>query len=310
MNITRSLMLAASLVALVVSGCSQPSDLPSPSLEPQFGTVNNDSADYIAANSVHTYIFVAGYSDSSFFLRRYTREGSLVWARRPALDDTGVRKIGTDTAGNVYVYADRVNDGTFRRYLIKINKAGSLLWRKDLGQTPAPDQPWCGDTGYVDCSTAAVTFDRVGNLYIATDVYDSDGTLLGSFLQKYSSGGALLWDKVSGSPSGGDSWYTWVRLLPPLSSLLRRFVPHPFLTKFAPDGTQLWELTSEVMAIYRYGWWQRRLRQRYASNYETRSFDPILLKYDTSGRYQWQRKTVWIRRCRKWRCCHHATSGC
>lgn len=81
MKHARPLLFAASALALFISACSQPADIQAPTLEPQFGTANDDRATFVAVNSAHTHVYTAGITsrlgDGTLFLRRYNQDGSL-----------------------------------------------------------------------------------------------------------------------------------------------------------------------------------------------------------------------------------------
>ncbi len=51
MKNVRSLLLAASTIALLISACSQPADIQAPTLEPQFGSADDDYGQDVALTS-------------------------------------------------------------------------------------------------------------------------------------------------------------------------------------------------------------------------------------------------------------------
>lgn len=191
MKHARPLLLAASTLALFISACSQPADVQAPNLESQFGTIANDSATAVAVNSAHSHVFVAGVTgatEDKVFIRRYNRDGGLVWERLSAPQgvdsNTHVGGAGTDMAGNTYVaYAGKAVT------LSKLNKSGSLLWRKQLTEA---------DTPYEGMSVPAFVTDSAGNSYVGIQQYliqDGGSFEYDSELRKYDPAGKLLWQR-------------------------------------------------------------------------------------------------------------------
>lgn len=202
MNTTRSLVLATALVALVVSACSRfpvpAAHSHTPPLVPQaLGTPAADYGVEVAVNRDLGAVFVVGSTQGSLdgpnkggydgFLRRYNRDGSLVWRRQfgSSTDDwpTGV---ATDRAGNVYVATTSLRLNTeyeTRATLKKYSKGGTLLWTR-------PFEMEAGE----DTAVSAVATDGAGNVYLAGD------TFFQLHIQKYSSSGTVLWtDTVDAS---------------------------------------------------------------------------------------------------------------
>lgn len=88
MNLSRPLLLATAMLAFLVAACSQPNDLKSSVLESQFGAPDNEFVSDVAVSSAHPYVYAASLyrnaevTSSRVVLRRYNRDGSLVWDRR------------------------------------------------------------------------------------------------------------------------------------------------------------------------------------------------------------------------------------
>lgn len=194
----RPLILAASALALFISACSQvPTNLDAPVLAPQFGTAGTDAATVVASRASHSYIYVGGESfgtrsnreEDDIFLRRYNRDGSLAWERRSGQQGqvSGRQNVGTDATGNAYIaWRTRTpfpqSPTEARPYLSKLNPAGRLLWRKDLGAG-------------LGILPVALTVDAVGNAYLTLVDYGDDYDQEGSYLRAYSPGGRLRWQR-------------------------------------------------------------------------------------------------------------------
>lgn len=197
MNITRPLVLAATLLTLIVSGCSQPSSSQSPVLEPQFGTPTNDRADAVVNDSQRGYIYAGGvsatsgdFNEGNFYLRRYDQNGSLAWKRLfpvAYMPDTHfegrVEGIQLDAAGNIYLGWSRIVGDWYNQeaFIWKLNSAGTLLYKLDTG------------THLRDFEV-----DAAGNLYVAGGYYGDhpEGANERFFLRKYSPQAQLMWERL------------------------------------------------------------------------------------------------------------------
>lgn len=189
----------------LLAACSPP-EAQVTDVSAQFGSAANDRATAVAVSAAHPYVYVGGTrtgaggdtSDNIVFLRRYSRGGALVWERRSAtlpgfVSETEVGGVGTDAAGNVYLayhnFAFSPSGGSLSGnyfYLSKLDKNGTLLWRKSLVRG-----------SHERAVPEALAVDRAGNAYVAvTTGYAEDDAVFeaGSFVRKYAPGGALLWD--------------------------------------------------------------------------------------------------------------------
>ncbi len=188
---TRPLLLAVSIIGLLISACSQPTDVQTPSLEPQFGTALDDRADAVATDPQRGAVYVAG-TDSidpdepgeqggNIFLRRYNRDGSLNWQKRlfSTYTDPRVNGLYTDTAGNVYIgWSEFSLDGYLDAVLVKLDPSGRQLYRVDL------------DNGIRDFE-----LDAKGNAYIS-GLADRDGQVEREFVRKYNARGQKVWGRA------------------------------------------------------------------------------------------------------------------
>lgn len=246
----RFFFLALFTLALLAA-CSQPADLPTAELEPQFGTADDDYAYEVATHPKHPYVFVAGTRMNEVdspdhyrrgFLRRYNRDGTLVWERLTPrarfVRGAEIGGVGTDAAGNVYaIYAGDVDPDPFQdlweRYLVKFDKDGTQLWRKMLSPS----------------SYSVLAVDGDGSVYVGS----SEG---GAWLQKYTSAGRLVWERGSSS----NAWVTDVALSPAGDAYVlidNRFNspegPGHLLQKYNPNGQLQFERKifwrSEVQGI-------------------------------------------------------------
>lgn len=301
MNITRRLIFVVSVLTLVISGCSQ-SPVPgvqngASSLAPQsFGTSANDYGIDVAVNRDLGAIFVTGATNGSLdgpnlggydgFLRRYNRDGSLVWrVQFGSSNDNRPGGVVSDGAGNVYVTSSlRSASGyPFKATLKKFNKNGAHLWTRPF------------KVEYSENATArSVATDGAGNVYVAGDGFDR------LYVRKYSSSGAVLWTRTM-DPAGvqimassvvtdssgnvyvgvgdyDDSWF------------------YSFILKYSSGGTLLWkkevggdrhvnDLRVAGSALFVGG------HKNYAYDHDTSTTprDAFIAKYDLNGTVRWNK---------------------
>ena len=195
MNSRRSFVLAACVVALVVSGCSQPRELSTPGLEPQFGTAASDRAYGLAGYGTGVYVVGSttgnlhgphrGQGDA--YIRKVGSDGRLLWGRQfgTPLGDRAT-DVATDAGGNVYVFGQtggslaRALRGPTDFFLRKYNPSGDVLWTRQMGLDTA-DLP-----GGVAVSGSSV--------YVVGSSED-----LGTFVYRFGSSGGTWWKKRFGT---------------------------------------------------------------------------------------------------------------
>ena len=242
MNHSRPLILAAATL-LFISACSQtPQEARALDLETQFGSAGTDAATAVATHASHPYIYVGGESfvtgsnreEDDIFLRRYNRDGSLAWERRSGQQGqiSGRQSVGTDATGNAYIaWRTRTpypqSPTKARPYLSKLNSAGQLLWRKDLG----------AGLGIIPIALAV---DAAGNAYLTLVDLGDDYVQEASYLRAYSPSGRLRWQReASGSltledVAVADDGALYVTTFDPSGRI-------PLL-KYSTSGALLWEV--------------------------------------------------------------------
>lgn len=151
MNITRPLVLVVSVLALVVSGCSQTAvhggevaDLSSQN----FGTTASDNASGLAKHS--SGVYVVGNTSGNLhgtnkggtdvFIRKVDTGGKVIWGRQfgTAAGDAA-SNVATDATGNAYVLGRtsgalaRSLRGESDFFLRKYTSSGSVAWTRQFG---------------------------------------------------------------------------------------------------------------------------------------------------------------------------------
>ena len=148
MNPWRPTLLAAAALVFFVTACSQPEDLNTVPLTPQFGTVASDSAAGLARYNSSIYV-VGGTSGSlhiknkggkDAFIRKVDTRGKLIWGRQfgTSADDRATA-VATDAKGNAYVLG--VTSGVLARslrgpsdfFLRKYTVTGGVAWTLQFG---------------------------------------------------------------------------------------------------------------------------------------------------------------------------------
>ncbi len=200
----KRILVPALLFAL--AACSQTPiepQTPDAALVPQsFGSSGNDYGNDVTVQTSQGVVYAAGETYGSLngtqqgngdaFVRRYDREGGLVWGRQfgTAQYDTA-QSVATDGSANAYVvgytYGSLAGSrGQADAFIRKYNKSGSVVWTRQFGTSEY-------DYAY------GVTTDSSGNAYV---VGSTGGNLAATnsgsddaFIRKYNASGTALWTR-------------------------------------------------------------------------------------------------------------------
>lgn len=303
MRFSRPLILALSTFALLAA-CSQPTDLPSAELEPQFGTAFDDRGDAVAYDPKRGVSYVAGVdtikgdieAGGTVFVRAHTQIGQLTWQWREAsFYDPFVSGLSVDDAGNLYLgWSVYSTDGYQQATVVKLSPTGKVLYRFRV------------DGGYEGISDLEA--DALGNLYLA-GLIDNDGGVIGRyFLRKYGPGGRLLWERLrlvddEGAVSPGSIATPYDLGVGEDGSLYVAGYTDgkSVLTKYGGGGRTLWEHTVPrtnilVPSPYRRGQLVSvgggGVYLAVNSSYEEETNRVTLHKYTESGKPVWQRTAL------------------
>lgn len=290
MNYVRPVLLAAAALSLVISACSQPQDALQPALQPQFGTVKDDSANIGTVDSQRGHVFIGGLcgqpnvsqsEGNQLYFRRYDRSGKLVWQnfanQKTANLYVEPADVELDSAGNV-LYAwnqTKVNsrgeqyNETRSGFITKLNASGTKLWQKTLR--------------YVK----DMVFDSQGNLYVAGATTQNISSVI-----KYSSAGKLLWERTYPA-SGEDAYSVNVLAVAPDGSLYAGGAEDGYLGsrvyKIHPaDGRLLFNISVRGDAVIDL---EFRNNAVFALAHidAPDSYAPRLIKVRTNGTIEWER---------------------
>ena len=226
--IRRTWALSALAFTLVLGACSTPDDRAAPTLEPQFGTAQNDfGVDAATASSGRVYVLSeqngSNYDDySEVVLSRYDANGALNWTQEIAsvscdgssyeCGDYSVqaRTLAADTRGYSYAlvtYSGVTQDCAmvYNHYVEKYDASGKSVRSVYVGGNGSP---FADSTGAEFADVADLAVDSSGNLYVVhQNISFSDDYCEGELtnvVAKYSATGALQWQRTStvGTPFG------------------------------------------------------------------------------------------------------------
>ena len=225
------LFLAAATL-LFISACSTPEDLHTPTLEPQFGSADDDIGVDVALSTGSIYSLAEQFVDASYrmvLLRRYDNGGNLTWTKEVAFGqchDFGcnfvhARTLQSDAQGFTYALVSKdfpsVGDcaDSVRSSVHKFDAAGNQVAEFYIGSN---GESYGGNAGPAFVDAVDIAVDGVGNIYVARQSAEfSDdfcGATRSNVVAKYSAIGLLQWQRAStvGTPkditvSGSGSVY-------------------------------------------------------------------------------------------------------
>lgn len=192
--------------------------------------------------------------------------------------------IATDSSGSTYIAGFREASNN-NIYLVKLSPQGLIVWQTALGTTSS-------SLGY------SVQVNSSGEVYVGGSSSFSGGNVFQ--LAKYSSSGVLQWQKRLGTGGGLPSTAQGIALDPSGNIYIggRRDVGgnNDFLVaKYNSSGVVQWQQqygTSGGSEDFCQGIAVDSSGNVYAAGYTNTSgsWDMLLLKYNTSGTLQWQRR--------------------
>lgn len=191
---------------LALAACSQAPvnlDETATSVAPlSFGSSSNDYGNDVSVQTSQGIIYAVGdtygalngsqQGNGDAFLRRYDREGGLIWGRQFGTTQyDSAQSVATDNSANAYVvgytYGSLAGSrGQADAFIRKYNKSGTVVWTRQFGTSE-------NDSAY------GVTTDSSGNAYV---VGSTAGNLAASpslsddaFIRKYNSSGSVVWTR-------------------------------------------------------------------------------------------------------------------
>jgi uncharacterized delta-60 repeat protein len=259
-----------------------------------FGDTGADIANAIAVDSSgNTY--TAGTTDSystggdeDTLVQKYSPSGMPLW--RKTWGGSGVEQgyaICVDSAGDIYVTGstDSFGLGSDEAYVIKYAPDGTLLWQRIWG------------SAFGSTYAYGVAVDSLGFVYIAGDTYGGAATMYDVFLLKYSTAGALQWQKTWGGAL--DDYATAIAIdtngnIDIAGSTMSFGVSGDVVVlQYSPDGTLLWQKTwggieGESAYALDTDSSDSVFVAGYASNVGGGIADVCVVKFSSAGALQWQ----------------------
>lgn len=284
--------LAALALTLILGACSTPADLAAPTLEPQFGTADNDSGidvAYPASGRIYVLSEQAGNVPDPYWegnetfstrtvLSRYDSGGNLAWEKELISDycdydchQINPRTVLANSQGFIYVLVrdhftgeDDAYPPYTGYYLYKYDASGYPVTSYAIGNAYR-------DSPSVNQIAVDVAVDGSGNIYAAVAERPTawGGETL-NFVAKYAASGTLLWQRAS--PVGTPTSVT-------VSSNGNVYLAGSTgVVKYSSSGNQGWRVTGDTRDVAAVG-----TNTVYARNLTT------VRKFDANGKQLWSK---------------------
>jgi hypothetical protein len=225
MKHARSLLLAASTLTFLVSACSQPADIQTPTLISQFGGADDDFGAAVALTTTGQALVLSEQAGNntandhesdvyeSVLVKRYDSSGKLLLNKTLATQACDYNEQNCDNNGliawSIHAgfggYSHALVSSTFvagdaydmaQHYVYKLDANGNVVTKLSVG---ASGSNFDGD--FAGNNVVTMTTDDRGNIYVAHRQFDLDyDTFSGTytnFTTKYSSNGVKLWQRTS-----------------------------------------------------------------------------------------------------------------
>lgn len=229
-------------------------------------------------------LFVVGLYNTNGYIAKYDTNGNVQWQKQwQTTENDTFRSIAVAPSGNIYVTGDsNINGGTYQPYTQKLNSSGDPVWQRRYNSSASVTYSY------------GVGIDSSENVYVTS--WENNG---GIFITKYDTNGNQTWTRKLDYQFGDTSYDLAV------DSSGNSFIvglvndangyPTAYIAKYDTSGTIQWQrrLTgsnSDVLQgvaldssgnLYAMGW----------TNVPSYSYGGYLIvKYNTSGAIQWQRK--------------------
>lgn len=256
----------------------------------------NQTVGIVTDSSNNVYYANKLYNGSTGFgsisVVKYDSSGVRQWTKRFINLNSTASLVGMtiDTSGNVYISVRWDNTAAYYIVAIKLNSSGVTQWKRQISS---------GSANVVLYTYGNMAVDASGNVYLSGLSWNTVGGGLGQeiFLIKLDSTGANVWQRLLGDSGTQQGWGTGVDSSGNVY-VTGRNGSRVVLAKHNSSGTLQWqrELYNGGVAIepnnmivdangnsYVFGYYRVSASAPELQN-------AFIVKYDTSGTIQWQRR--------------------
>jgi hypothetical protein len=246
-----------------------------------------DVISYNICTDSSSNIYVVGYfPNASFgpngFIVKYDTSGVLQWQKEIidqnsslSLQDTEIKAVETDSAGNVYVTGSysKIGGTVVNAFTAKFNSAGTIQWQRFLEDSV---------NAFTFTSGNAIALDSSSNVYITG--YDNSSN---AFIAKYNTSGTLQWQrfiKNSGGYAGG--YGICVDSSSNVYAIISESTPAYVIAKYNTSGTIQWQRSLQATSLVAYHIKHDSLSNLYVGGNFTNSsggINAILIKIPDDG---------------------------
>jgi uncharacterized delta-60 repeat protein len=242
-------------------------------------------------------VYVTGTTESDgpggndLLVAKYDKDGVIQWQR--ALggstayrnDDVGTM-IKVDSSGNIYVVGITNSTAGYDSMMIaKYNSSGSIQWQRTLGTSSTQERG------------RGISVDSSGNVFVCGET-TKGMTSIGAIVAKYNSSGTLQWQRTLDDSSSQEAYDVAIDSSDNIyiggeTAISGR--TYYFVSKYNNSGAIQWQRTFGSSNISSNG---RSVTVDSSDNVYVAGqttgggigvYDSVVVKYNSSGTYQWQR---------------------
>jgi len=255
--------------------------------------LNYDSLSKIAVDS-SSNIYICGQQGSGDSyganVVKLNSSGEIQWQKilGPSNNATLAKGVAFDSSGNVYISGQSGYDATTYGLIAKYNSSGTLQWQKRVAQSDGSSGVYFND----------IVLDSSGNPHVCGNFIDN------FIVMKYNPSGDVVWQKTLGIAGGTTERALEIAMdssnnvyVTGYQDIAGDYSDSGVLTaKYNSSGDLQWKRRLNYPSAsyptneYGYGIGVDSSGNSYVGGFTTQDYDFILVKYNTSGTIQWQRR--------------------